>query len=168
MPSGKITPHFAWKEFAVSAQRPDLVKPVPDSGPIHDNVRQLATTVLEPLRVAAGQPISINSGYRSLALNRAIGGSPTSQHTLGQAADITLRDGALWLWREIMFVEPERWPTGQVILYPDRNFIHVALPNRKYPTPSYHIHCPTRGLVYQHVRNSAHADRLLRQTGFIP
>lgn len=48
----------------------------------------LATKILDPLRDAWGEPFAINSGYRSPELNRAIGGSKTSQHVLGQAADI--------------------------------------------------------------------------------
>lgn len=48
----------------------------------------LCREVLEPLRARVGGPIVINSGYRSPALNRAVGGAATSQHALGEAADI--------------------------------------------------------------------------------
>ena len=44
---------------------------------------------LDPIREAWGNPIAVNSGYRSLALNVAVGGSPSSQHLTGEAADIT-------------------------------------------------------------------------------
>lgn len=44
---------------------------------------------LDPIREAWGNPIAVNSGYRSHALNVAVGGSPTSQHLTGEAADIT-------------------------------------------------------------------------------
>lgn len=50
----------------------------------------LAVHVLDPLRQALGKPIRVSSGYRSPALNVAIGGAPTSQHCLGQAADINV------------------------------------------------------------------------------
>ena len=42
----------------------------------------------EAVRLAWGQPIFVTSGYRSPALNRAVGGAHNSQHCLGQAADI--------------------------------------------------------------------------------
>lgn len=44
--------------------------------------------ILDPLREAYGEPISVTSGYRSKKLNNAIGGAATSQHMKGQAADI--------------------------------------------------------------------------------
>lgn len=48
----------------------------------------LVEQVLDPLREAWGQPIIVTSGYRSPRLNQAVGGSATSQHTKGEAADI--------------------------------------------------------------------------------
>ena len=48
----------------------------------------LCNEILQPLRDWYLKPITINSGYRSEELNKAIGGSKTSQHCKGQAADI--------------------------------------------------------------------------------
>jgi hypothetical protein len=48
----------------------------------------LCENVLQPLRDKYGKSINITSGYRSPKLNKAIGGSSTSQHCYGQAADI--------------------------------------------------------------------------------
>ena len=53
-----------------------------------NNLIALVENVLDPLREAWGQPIIITSGYRCPALNRAVGGSATSQHVTGEAADI--------------------------------------------------------------------------------
>lgn len=53
------------------------------------NLINLVTHILDPLREAYGKPIRVNSGYRSPALNAAIGGSKTSDHMNGKAADIT-------------------------------------------------------------------------------
>lgn len=50
---------------------------------------ELITHVLNPLREAYGKPITVNSGYRCPALNQKVGGSPTSDHLRGAAADIT-------------------------------------------------------------------------------
>ena len=55
------------------------------------NLKDLCENILQPLRNAYGKPIIVNSGFRSPALNTAIKGSRNSQHTLGQAADITAR-----------------------------------------------------------------------------
>lgn len=52
------------------------------------NLEALVDKILDPLREAYGKPIKVNSGYRSPAVNRAVGGSNSSQHVTGQAADI--------------------------------------------------------------------------------
>ena len=49
----------------------------------------LTLALLDPLREIWGKPIYVNSGYRSPALNKAVGGVANSQHMKGQAADIT-------------------------------------------------------------------------------
>ncbi len=48
----------------------------------------LGAVILDPLREAHGHPIRVSSGFRDPASNKRAGGSPTSQHLLGQAADI--------------------------------------------------------------------------------
>ncbi len=53
------------------------------------NVKALVDNVLDPLREAYGKPVTVTSGYRCSALNKAVGGSATSQHMVGQAADVT-------------------------------------------------------------------------------
>lgn len=60
---------------------------VPDATEIA-SLQALAVHVLQPLRDAIGRPVVVNSGFRSDRVNRAVGGSSTSQHRLGQAADI--------------------------------------------------------------------------------
>jgi zinc D-Ala-D-Ala carboxypeptidase len=52
------------------------------------SLRTLCTAVLDPLREAVARPMRISSGFRGPALNARIGGSATSQHSQGQAADV--------------------------------------------------------------------------------
>lgn len=54
------------------------------------NLTLLCTKVLDPLRKAMG-PITISSGFRCAALNKAVGGVRNSQHMKGQAADIYIK-----------------------------------------------------------------------------
>jgi len=56
------------------------------------NLTALVDNVLDPLRNVYGKPICVNSGYRSPELNKVIKGSSTSQHMIGQAADIDTGD----------------------------------------------------------------------------
>ena len=55
------------------------------------NLRRLVTELLQPLRDALGHVISVSSGYRSPTLNTRVGGSATSAHSIGMAADINAR-----------------------------------------------------------------------------
>lgn len=55
-----------------------------------ENFKRLAENVFQPIRDHFGKPIHISSGYRSDALNKAIGGSKTSQHCTGEAIDIDM------------------------------------------------------------------------------
>lgn len=56
---------------------------------LKNNVASLIDHVLDPLREAWGRPLTVTSGYRSPALNKAVGGAATSHHMRGMAADIT-------------------------------------------------------------------------------
>lgn len=60
------------------------------SAAIAGKLQTLIEQLLDPIRAAWGGPISINSGYRSPALNKAVGGVSTSQHLRGEAADISV------------------------------------------------------------------------------
>ena len=88
----------------------------------------LFENVVQPVRDHFG-PTVINSGYRSPALNEAVGGSSTSQHCKGQAADIEVpgtpnADLAQWIVDNVDF--------DQVILefytpgIPDSGWVHVS------------------------------------------
>lgn len=52
------------------------------------NLKLVATHVFQPIREHFGKPLAVSSGYRSEQLNALIGGSKTSQHSLGQALDL--------------------------------------------------------------------------------
>lgn len=58
-----------------------------------ENFKKLAEHVFEPIRNHFGVPINISSGYRSKELNKAVGGSSTSDHCYGRAIDIDM-DGS--------------------------------------------------------------------------
>lgn len=67
-----------------------------DNSPTNEHLRNLidiANNVFQPLRDGIGKPIRISSGYRSEKLNKAVGGSKTSQHNKGQALDLVATSG---------------------------------------------------------------------------
>lgn len=55
-----------------------------------ENFKKLAEKVFQPIREHFATPIHLSSGYRSAALNKAVGGSATSQHCTGEAIDIDM------------------------------------------------------------------------------
>ena len=55
-----------------------------------ENFKKLAANIFQPIRELFGKPILISSGYRSAELNKAIGGSLSSQHCSGEAIDIDM------------------------------------------------------------------------------
>lgn len=87
-----LTPHFTLKELCHSRTAQKMrIDNTPNNTHIQ-NLKFLATNILEPLRIFAQQPIYINSGFRTPALNNAIGGARNSQHMKGEAADIRIPD----------------------------------------------------------------------------
>lgn len=80
--------YFSVQELCVSGSHPKLVQ-VPKQGTAeYRNIVALIEKLLDPLRAKLGRPIRVTSGYRPDALNKAVGGSPTSNHQTGSAADI--------------------------------------------------------------------------------
>lgn len=83
----KLSPHFTREEFEFSqtAIRLGLDNTIPPD--LMDNAKRTAET-LEFIRAILGnRPITVSSGYRSPAVNKAIGGSATSAHMLALACD---------------------------------------------------------------------------------
>ena len=83
----QLSPHFALNEFTDSATAAERgIDNAPDSNALA-NLKSLAW-ILEQVREVLGHPIKITSGYRSAALNAAVGGQKMSAHQDGLAADI--------------------------------------------------------------------------------
>lgn len=86
---------------------------------------QLINKVLDPLRSEWKKPITVNSGYRSPMLNKIVGGVGSSQHVLGQAADITT--GSPEENKVLMALAVTlRLPYDQVIDEHDYEWIHIS------------------------------------------
>ena len=82
--------YFTIEELCESSTADELgIKNTPDAVAIA-NMRELVENVLDPLREAWGGPITVNSGFRSKALNIAQKGATNSHHLSGMAADITV------------------------------------------------------------------------------
>ena len=80
--------YFTMKELTKSATAQRLgIRNVPGLDE-QTQLHALVDNILDPLREAYGKPIIVTSAYRCEKLNKVVGGSSTSQHRLGQAADV--------------------------------------------------------------------------------
>jgi len=104
------------------------------------NMQHLVDNILQPLRDSIG-PIRISSGYRNPSLNRAIGGSVSSQHCKGEALDIQF-----WQMGKMMNELIYEWildsglEFDQMINEFDFSWIHISLKskdNRKQVLEAY-------------------------------
>lgn len=83
----KLTDHFTLEEFVLSQTASRKGIDNTPSADVTKNLKKVAAT-LEEIRTLLGEvPIHVNSGYRSPALNKAVGGAKTSAHMDGYAAD---------------------------------------------------------------------------------
>lgn len=90
------------------------------------NIKALVDNVLDPLRAMVGRPVIITSGYRSRKVNELVGGSKTSQHLTGKAADIHVQ-GCTPQQMEVVYQTIQRgYAFDQLIFYPSKNIIHVS------------------------------------------
>lgn len=121
--------YFTIKELCKSATASQKgINNSPNSEVIK-NLELLVANVLDPLREKYGKPITVNGAYRCPELNKAVGGSKTSQHMTGQAADITVGspDSNKKLFNLIIEMD---LPFDQLIDEKNFRWIHVSYSNK--------------------------------------
>jgi zinc D-Ala-D-Ala carboxypeptidase len=94
-----------------------------------ENLKRLAEKVLQPVREHYQRGVKVNSGYRAPEVNQKVGGSRTSDHCKGQAADIEIpgvpnADLAKWITENLDFTQVilEFYTQG----VPDSGWVHVS------------------------------------------
>lgn len=94
---------------------------------VKDNLNKLIDNILDPLREIYKQPIIVNSGYRCSKLNKAVGGAATSQHLIGQAADIRTVSNTKESNKQLFeLIRKSKLPFDQLINEYDFNWVHVS------------------------------------------
>jgi uncharacterized protein YcbK (DUF882 family) len=94
-----------------------------------NNLLNLCANVLQPIRDHYQKGVKVNSGYRSPDVNAKVGGSRTSDHTRGMAADIEIpgvpnADLAKWIKENLSYTQLilEFYTVG----VPDSGWVHVS------------------------------------------
>ena len=82
----KLSEHFSWEEMTSTSHKDLLVLNQHEAEAFKDNLKQ-TVTALEEIRALVGS-MTVSSGFRGLSLNKRVGGSATSSHSKGLAADI--------------------------------------------------------------------------------
>ena len=109
-------------EFNVSASHPELARGIPIN--IRPAIIALVVHVLQPICDRTGWSCYINSGYRSIELNRAVGGALSSQHMKGEAADCVFKkDGKAVKIIDVLKAGKDL-NFDQMIAYP--SFVHFS------------------------------------------
>ena len=97
------------------------------NGETRTNLIKLIELLLDPIRTKWGKPIKVNSGYRCSRLNRMVGGASTSQHLLGEAADITVGSSEENKKLFEMILSMSNILFDQLILEDGGKWIHISL-----------------------------------------
>lgn len=127
----KITKNFTYDEliYSATAKRLGLDNtPTPEE---KEKLIKLAKTILQPIRDRWGSAIVVTSGFRSEAVNKAVGGVKNSQHRLGEAADLKVGSKAQ---NKALFnliykmVKNGDIKVGQLIDEYGYNWVHISLP----------------------------------------
>jgi zinc D-Ala-D-Ala carboxypeptidase len=86
----KLSKNFRLSEFTKSQTASRFGLNNNPSPEVVENLKLLCEKVLQPIRDEFNQPVIISSGYRSWSVNNRVGGSKSSQHLKGQAADFEI------------------------------------------------------------------------------
>lgn len=118
---------FTRSEVAERQGRPVTVKP---GSVVEGNLKRLCAQVLQPLRDGAPGELFVSSGFRPPWLNRAVGGSPKSQHLWGEAADVVAKGKSpLWLCRRVI----ELGLPFEQLIYEFGRWAHVSVAREGHP-----------------------------------
>ena len=125
----KLSKNFALSEFVKSQAGDRLGIDNTPSQVVINNLKLLVSNVLQPVRDHYGKTVVVSSGYRSPALNKAVGGAKTSDHMTGCAADIEIPgvanyDLAVYISNNLSFTQVilEFYTPG----IPDSGWVHVS------------------------------------------
>lgn len=124
-----LSEHFTLEEFTASQMADKLGIDnslcVAHDAYIVSNLEMLCRLTLEPIRKYLRRPVHVSSGYRCIRLNTEIGGSPTSDHCDGLAADIYFEDFVNDWYEVVMLLITSAIPFDQLIVY--KTFLHIGV-----------------------------------------
>lgn len=134
-----LSPHFSLYELANTSHDDMLEENRMWAWDGKAKLKELATEILEPIRMKFGRPVIVTSGARCPGLNTLINGAANSQHVSCEAADIIVdgldcREGSTavfdWIYKEsgLQFGQViHEFKSGIKDVRPDKIWIHISL-----------------------------------------
>jgi hypothetical protein len=127
----QLSKHFSFYEMTTTEVLPLLELNRTKGMEYLPELEYLCENFAEPVRSIVGAPVVILSAFRCKKLNRKIGGSKTSQHKKAEAFDFTVPNKNMKnIWGKLRLSFKS---FGQLIWYPENNFIHISRPRLNKP-----------------------------------
>lgn len=130
----KLSPNFTFEEMTCTEVRWVQESNRLAAAEFTSKLKQVCEELLEPIRILFhNAPINIHSGFRCSVLNHAIGGSPTSQHMVGEAADFDI-DGHFEdseLKTALHVIMASKIQFRQLLI--EHGCLHISLPTEEGP-----------------------------------
>ena len=126
-----LSKNFTYDELTYSATAERLKIDNTPTKEILDKLKRLCNEVLQPIRDKYGKAVIVTSGYRSLAVNKAVGGAKSSQHMKGEAADLKVggkEQNKAFFNMILGMMNKGEIKVGQLIDEYNYSWVHVSLP----------------------------------------
>lgn len=118
----KISENFTLEELYRSCTADSIGIDNKPTDKVKNNLIILTKEILQPIRNEYGKPVIVSSGYRCEKLNKAVGGSSTSAHVRGEAADLTTSNMKEFQRCVLEWAKTNKF--DQIIIeYPNKGFV---------------------------------------------
>lgn len=128
-----LTKNFTLEELSKTEVRDLLDANRKEAEAYIGSLTRVASELLEPIRTLFKKPLSVHSGFRGTKLNKKVGGSATSQHCLGEAADFVIdgyeTDEKLLEAAKKIYKEMPNLKFGQLLV--EYGCLHISLGTKR-------------------------------------
>jgi hypothetical protein len=129
-------PEFRFSDVCISSSFPIKAASMTIPSEYMYSIIKVIRTIICPIMFEFGDQVRINSFFRDKDLNKAVGGSSTSDHLYGAAIDISVDTLSSWALFLLMRVNED---TRQLIYYPKSRHFHASVqhPYKKFKQDYY-------------------------------
>jgi len=147
----KLTEHFSFEELVNTSHAELATQNAKDALGYMKQLKYIAST-LEEIRAVLGVPLRVTSGFRNNALNKLVGGSPTSGHTKGLCADIEPIGMEVLEAQKLIIANKDKCPSLKkciVEIVRSKEWLHIETKTEKFQPTQFFV--TTNGKTYTEV-----------------